>query len=92
MPLFRFHRRELIESLQTTIIVKTFNEMMKAIIDSFDEEMIKKQNWEIKFEIERCPSIGSNFDPRIGWYTHIVLANILSEHKMHPVGFLSEPF
>lgn len=92
MPLFRFHRGGLHESLQTTIIVRTFNDMVKAIIMSFDEDMLKTQNWGAIFEVKPYPDEQDNFDVRIGWYTQIVLCNIYEENKMHPVGFLSEPF
>lgn len=92
MPLFRFHRGSLDESLKTTIIVKTFNEMVKAIVMSFDEEMLKQQKWGAVFEIKPYPDEKNNFDARIGWYSHIVLANMYEEDKMHPIGILSEPF
>ncbi len=92
MPLFRFHRGQLDESLKTTIIVKTFGDMVKEIVMSFDPEMLRKQQWGAKFKIIPYPSEDNNFDKRIGWYTHMVLANIYEEDKMHPVGFLSEPF
>lgn len=92
MPLFRFHRGSLHDSLQTTIVVKTFNDMVKAIIDSFDEEMIKSQTWGARFQVAPYPSEENNFDPRIGWYTRMVMVNIYEEEKMHPIGFLSEPF
>lgn len=94
MALFRFHRGSLAESLKTTIIVKTFNEMVKAIL--FDASLsnlldVNPPPWGAKFLIEPYPGY-DNFDPRIGWYTQIVTANIYEENKMHPIGFLSEPF
>lgn len=92
MPLFRFHKGGLDESLQTTIIVRTFNDMVRAIIASFDEDMIAQQKWGAKFEVKSYPSEGVNFDHRTGWYTQMVLANLYEEGKMHPIGFLSEPF
>ncbi|MDP4145609.1 MAG: hypothetical protein Q8936_14175 [Bacillota bacterium] len=90
MPLFRFHRGSLEDSLKTTIIVKTFNEIVEAIVTS---DLIKatKQDWGAIFKITPYPDRESNFDPRIGWYTHMVLSNIYEKDKMHPVGFLSEP-
>ena len=91
MALFRFHRGGLHESLQTTIIVKTFNDVVKAIVMSFDDEMLKAQQWGAKFEIIPYPELGNTFDQRIGWYTQMVLCNLYEEDKMHPVGFLSEP-
>lgn len=91
MPLFRFHRGGLEESLATTIIVKTFNDVVKAIVNS---ELVINENppWGAQFEIKPYPSEGFNFDKRIGWYTQVVLTNLFEEHTMHPVGFLSEPF
>lgn len=91
MALFRFHRGSLDESLKTTIIVKTLTDVIRAIVMSFDENMIKTQKWGAKFEIIPYPSESNNFDKRIGWYTHMVLTNMFEEDKMHPVGFLSEP-
>lgn len=90
MPLFRFHRGGLQESLQTTIVVKTFNDVVKAIVMSFDEEMLAKQTWGAAFKIIPYPAEGKNFDKRIGWYTHMVLCNLYEEKVMAPVGFLSE--
>ena len=87
MPLFRFHRGSLSESLKTTIVVKTFNDIVKAIVFS---DLVTNQTWGAKFEIEPYPSKDNNFDEKIGWYTHIVKTNIFEEDKMHPVGFLSE--
>lgn len=92
MPLFRFHRGGLHESLQTTIIVKTFNDMVKAIVMSFDEVELKQQQWGARFVVEPYPNDKDNFDPRIGWYTQIVSVNLYEEEKLHPIGFLSEPF
>ena len=90
MALFRKHRGGLAESLQTTIVVKTFNDIVKAIV--MDNDLIKANPpWGAKFSIEPYPSAEDNFDSRIGWYTHIVCTNLYEEGKMHPVGFLSEP-
>ena len=91
MPLFRFHRGDLHESLKTTIIVNTFTDMVKAIVMSFDEDMIASQNWGASFKVEPYPD-KYNFDERTGWYTQLVTSNIYGKDKMHPVGFLSEPF
>lgn len=91
MPLFRFHRGGLHESLQTTIVVKTFNDVVKAIVLSFDEDMLKRQKWGAEFKIIPYPDEINNFDPRIGWYTHMVLANIYEKDRLSPIGFLSEP-
>ena len=91
MPLFRFHRGNLQESLKTTIIVRTFNDMVKAIVN--DAEIMRlNPPWGAKFAIAPYPDIEEMLDLRIGWYTQMVTANLYDEHKMHPVGFLSEPF
>lgn len=92
MPLFRFHKGGLADSLATTVIVKTFNDMVKAIVMSFDEDMLAKQQWGAKFAVEPYPDEEHCFDKRIGWYTQIVTCNLYEEDKMHPIGFLSEPF
>ena len=91
MPLFRFHRGSLEESLKTTIIVKTFNDVAKAIVMSFDQDMLDKQTWGAKFSIKPYPDEDSCFDSRIGWFTQMVMCNLYEEDKMHPIGFLSEP-
>lgn len=91
MPLFRFHREDLRESLETTIIVKTFNDVVKAIVNN-DSLLSHNPSWGADFEIKPYPSAENNFDKRIGWYTQLVSTNLYEENKMHPVGFLSEPF
>ncbi len=92
MPLFRFHRGSLDESLKTTIIVRTFNDMVKAIVFSLDDVMLKHCDWGAEFKVEPYPNDVDNFDSRIGWYTQIVTCNLYEKDKMHPIGFLSEPF
>lgn len=87
MPLFRFQRGGLDESIATTVIVKTPLDLFAVISQSAPDGC----PWKAAIEIEPYPSEGKNFDPRTGWYTHIVLANIVEPDKMHPVGFLSEP-
>jgi hypothetical protein len=86
MALFRFHRGGLAESLATTVVVKTIPHLMSVISETMDSS----SKWGARMTIEPYPWEGNNFDPRCGWYTHIVLANILEQDKMHPVGFLSE--
>lgn len=90
MPLFRFYRGGLKESLETTIIVKTFNDVVK-LIDNEQSIINKNPKWGASFKIEPYPNERECFDARIGWYTQIVLSNIYEENKMHPIGFLSEP-
>lgn len=89
MPLFRFHRGSLDESLKTTIIVKTLNDVVKAIVMS-DLIIDENPQWGFRFNVAAYPSKDNNFDARIGWYTHIVTSNIYEEGKMHAIGFLSE--
>lgn len=83
MPLFRSLRGSLDESLKTTVIVKTHEDLIKNI--NKYPFLIQNESYEIKID-DYC------FDDRIGWYTQIVLANIFEKDKFHPVGFLSEPF
>lgn len=90
MPLFRFHRGGLEESLKTTVIVRNDIELCKVIANSFDYKMLEKNTWKARMQVNPYPD-KDNFDPRIGWFTHIVLVNIFEEDKMHPIGFLSEP-
>lgn len=91
MPLFRFHRGGLKESLGTTVIVKTFNDLVKLIVN---EQFVIDANpkWGASIKIEPYPNERECFDSRIGWYTQMVTANVYEEDKMHPIGFLSEPF
>lgn len=91
MPLFRFHRGSLEESIKTTIIVKTFNDVVHAIV--FENSVIDANTtWGARFNYEPYPDKQNCFDKRIGWYTQIVTCNLYEENKMHPIGFLSEPF
>ncbi len=88
MPLFRSHRGGLQDSLDTTVIVKNIMQLELAILRDFENWPTTNKELEIQIEpypMERC------FDKRIGWYTHLVTANVLEKDKMHPVGFLSEP-
>lgn len=91
MALFRFHRGSLDESLKTTIVVKSIKDLMHEIALSMSYDSIKDNSWGAAIEINPYPAEESNFDKRIGWYTHIVLCNLYEADKMHPVGFLSEP-
>lgn len=87
MPLFRFHRGGLHDSLQTTVIVDSIIELYVVISREANETC----NWSASIEIEPYPMEGKNFDKRIGWFTHLVSANIYEQDKYHPIGFLSEP-
>lgn len=89
MPLFRFHRGGLKESLLTTVIVKTEGELC-AILQKFVIDNYGKLSGE-RFSIDFNTTF-SLLDPRCGWYS--VPVN-MSFHKMDDsftIGFLSEPF
>lgn len=92
MPLFRFHKGTLEESLKTTIIVNSYTDMVAKVIASFDQDFIGWMDWHPKFEILPYPNKKYNFDARTGWYTHMVVANLYEADILHPIGYLSEPF
>ena len=80
MPLFRFHKGSLDESLRTTVTIKNVVELMRLLV---------KHNWEYDhIEIEPYPDGQNCFDPRCGWYTHIVIC--IKDNVRLPAGFLSE--
>lgn len=92
MPLFRFHRGGLQDSLNTTVIVKNLHELLRIVLNASELQLpIDSAKWPAKINIEPYPSEENCFDSRIGWYTQIVTVNLCEEDKMHPVGFLSEP-
>lgn len=86
MPLFRFHRESLEESLLTTEIVKNKRELIDLII-AFAYYSIPNFNIKIK----PYPDEDICLDKRIGWYTQIVTADFQKKDIYYPVGFLSEP-
>ncbi len=87
MPLFRFHRGGLEESLKTTIIVDSMHNLLAKILLAMNFDPFDVQ--EMKYE--PYPDAENNFDARIGWYTHIVMLTMSTGEKW-PIGFLSEPF
>lgn len=90
MTLFRFHRGGLEESLATTIIIKSRNELMQAIKDRHK----KFSNLDVNdfcIVIGPYPDPENCFDSRIGWYTQMVTCDILERGVFMPEGFLSEP-
>ena len=89
MPLFRFHRGSLADSLATTVIVKKEEELMKFIFDSHMAWNTLLKIDDIKIEINPYPTSEDNFDSRIGWYTHIVCQK-QPEPYIGVIGFLSE--
>lgn len=88
MPLFRFHRGGLHDSLATTVIVKNIKELNKIVYEAL-KEWFWKLPTDIELTIEPYPDENC-FDARIGWYTHMVLAKVANA-EMSPIGFLSEP-
>jgi len=98
MPLFRRQRAMLDESLATTIIVKNMEELRHAIWVDWHEWLghpeaahCNFKNFHVKVEAPFNLSIEDTFDPRCGWYTHYVSADLMCEGEFHIVGFLSEP-
>jgi hypothetical protein len=90
MPLFRFHRGNLSESLETTIIIKDILELMEIIKKSYIN-YIPLNIDNISLTIEPYPSEKNNFDSRIGWYTQMVASDAYEKGRFIPEGFLSEP-
>lgn len=93
MPLFRKPRRELNESLETTIVVKNLDDLRQAIYEDWemweghltkDGRDFNKDSFDIKIEEY------GGLDKRCGWYTHLVSANLLNKKEFMCVGFLSE--
>lgn len=92
MPLFRFHKDSLDASLATTIIVKNKEELLAHIYSAMRKWIFMDDDNDdnLQLEIEPYPSKDDNFDARIGWFTHIVIAKYF-DTITSPVGFLSEP-
>ncbi len=87
MPLFRFHRGGLSEALKTTVIVKNKMELLEVLNK---DENISYHYKITDIKIEPYPDEKSNFDERIGWYTHIVMINDKRIGHPYPAGVLSE--
>lgn len=90
MPLFRFHRGGLHESLQTTVIVDNMNELMD-VIKTAHEDWLPPNSEAFGIIIGPYPGEGENFDRRIGWYTQLVTSDIHQKGIFVPEGYLSEP-
>jgi hypothetical protein len=90
MPLFRFHRGQLDDSLKTTVIVKNMTDLMTVIKQSYDMFKGEKNN---NFGIITgfYPDEHNCFDKRCGWFTQLVTCDILERGIFLPEGFLSEP-
>jgi hypothetical protein len=98
MPLFRRPRYSLEESLKTTVIVHNLDEIRSEVIKDFDMWLGHPQashanfkNFSLKVFIPYGLTADQSFDPRCGWYTHHVSADLLCEGEFIMVGFLSEP-
>lgn len=97
MPLFRFHRGGLDESLKTTVIVKNMEELKEVIKDSWfdflDIPTVKSnfEDFDVKVFIPYDLTLEQSFDKRCGWYQHYVSCDILEKGNFHMTGFLSEP-
>lgn len=86
MPLFRFNRKTLDESLKTAIIVTNIDDIIKAALEEFDN--IPHTNYGLKVSINynRLNLIVN------GWLNHKVCMNLYMDKIMTPIGFLSESF
>jgi hypothetical protein len=98
MPLFRRHRGQLDSSLLTTVIVKNIDELRSEIINDWEMWLGHPEaahsnfkEFTVKVFIPGDLSIKESFDPRCGWYTHYVTADLLCKDEFQIVGFLSEP-
>lgn len=98
MPLFRWNRETLKESIKNTVIVKSKLELRKLIEQDFlevwkDHPTSKEriENFNIIIKIPWDMTLQESFDNRCGWYTHYVLNDIFKEGEFHVCGFLSEP-
>lgn len=99
MPLFRFHRGGLHDSLQTTRIVKDMKDLRDKVKNYLGDVFCIDVTEDFILEISPYPSDNDNFDSRIGWFTHFVSITLIGNPdnrvvKMMdrtPIGFLSEP-
>lgn len=99
MPIFRFHRGSLEDSMKTCFIVKDKKELYEKIC-RFNKLTNKERSTEDLICIsENIPSEESLsvknyiYDERIGWHTQIVIVkNRCVTIDPYMIGFLSEPF
>src|ERR1700760_4447809 len=96
MPLFRQHRGSLEESIATTEVIKSLEDLIYLII-KVNENTYGVSGFIEKIIIRPYPREGgnANFDERVGWYTHLVTAKFWYDKEsfdkqLYPVGFLSE--
>lgn len=99
MALFRLCRGTLEDSLSTTVIVHTINEIKEAVKQALLAPWLEDKRYKLKireFNIKiRLPyekiELHKALDKRCGWYTHYVCADVLEEGVFKMVGILSEP-
>ena len=97
MPLFRRPRALLDESLETTEVVRNKSDLRKSIMKDWETWLdhpgaahTNFKDFEIKIFIPFDLPFNSSFDPRCGWYTHYVYADLMCKGEFHMVGYLSE--
>lgn len=88
MALFRFHHGQLEDSLKTTVVVSTQKEL-ETVIALWHATFASKP-FQVNLKIEPYPDEKNCFDKRIGWYTHMVRADLYEKDKFAVIGFLSE--
>ena len=88
MPLFRFHRATLEESLTTTLLVGSLEELRSCIDESMAQSMAAGI---VEYDID--VDVNYTFDRRCGWYSRYVKVRCKDENMgWFVVGVLSEPF
>ena len=97
MPLFRFHRGGLHESLQTTVIVKTPDDLSNIAFDAMKQWVNIQSINDIELTIEPYLTENNFILESVGthkWYQ--LKCKVKNPHfsniAAHPLGFLSEPF
>lgn len=87
MPIFRYHRGGLEDSLKTVVLVKSLKDIEKIAMDFWSDFNLTDKKINIKVQ-PYLPEI----DYRIGWFTQIVMCDFPDPGVFYPIGFLSEPF
>ncbi len=92
MALFRQHRGGLAESLESTIIVKNKQELLEHLLLVVNSWLIPEAPRSALYHIPTIRITSHNrLDPRCGWYSELVTADMLIKDEFIPMGFLSEP-
>jgi hypothetical protein len=94
MALYRKYGGSFTESLKASVIVKSIDDIRNIIYEDWimwegalrknDDIPFNKESFDIKIE-------NYIFDPRSGWYTQIVSADLQIKGEFMAIGFLSEP-